>query len=145
MEQQQFNARLQNNPQDYIGNAGNQYFEMGGPLATKYLKAMKAYGGSVNQLSSDGVEFKGNSHEKGGIKLPDINTEVEGNETAKGSYVFSDALGFAKLHKPLMRIKGKVEGKPATPERLNTLRVIEGHENRLKIAQEQLKKSLNIQ
>lgn len=130
---------------DLTDNYGRDKKENGGSLSSKFLNNTKAEGGSVNQQSSDGVEFNGNSHNEGGIKLPQIGVEVEGKETAKDDYVFSDKLGFAKLHKPIMNAKGKIESKPYTLERKNAINLLNEQEDKLKFAQEFVKSRLNIQ
>lgn len=137
-------AKLQANPELVQGNQNGQYFENGGPLSEHYLLHKKTYGGSVVPKSSDGVEFQGNSHDEGGIKIPEMGVEVEGNETAKDNYVFSDKLGFAKLHKPILRAKGKIESKAPTPERINAINLLNEREKRLMNLQEMFKKKMNI-
>ena len=138
-------SKLCADPSLYQGNLKAQYFETGGTLSGNYLANQKALGGNVNQQSSDGVEFNGQSHNEGGIKLPNVGAEVEGGETAKGDYVFSDVLGFAKLHKPIMTAKGKIESKPYTIERKNSINLLNQQEEKLKTLQEQFKQQLNLQ
>ena len=58
--------------------------------------------------------------------------------------MFSDALGFAQLHKPIMKAKGKIEAKPYTKERANSIRLLEEKENQLKLAQEFFKTMYGI-
>jgi len=112
----------------------------GGQLPSLYATHMT--GGTVKKLSSDSVEFKGRSHEAGGIKLPELGAEVEGKETGKGSYIFSDRLGFAAAHKKLATAKGIIEGKPVTRERINSMRLLNNKENQLIIAQELVRSQL---
>ena len=112
----------------------------GGSLSKRYFAA----GGNFKQESSDGKAVNGDSHAEGGIDVPGTNAEVEGGETIKDDYVFSKKLGFADLHKPLMKAKGKIEQKPATPERLNSLRRIGEQEDQLALAQEYFKKAHNL-
>ena len=114
----------------------------GGSLVSSYLKAN---GGTLNQLSKSTVEVKGPTHENGGVQLPQVGAEVEGNETISNGYVFSDRLGFAQEHKKLARMQGKIEDKPATRERLNTLKLLKEKEGQLALAQEYLRKTLNLQ
>lgn len=114
----------------------------GGSLASSYLG--KAVGGSLTPESSDGVEVNGPTHADGGVDLPQQNAQVEGGETIKGDYVFSKMLGFAKLHKPIMKAKGIIEKKPATPERVNAIKMLEQRENNLMMAQEYFKKQHGI-
>ena len=86
-------------------------FEMGG---------VKLPGGVAKPIpGSDAIEFKGKSHEQGGIMV-DPNTEVEGNETmdkvtmkngGKSDYFFSQHLklggkSFAQRHKDLLKNGG---------------------------------------
>ena len=89
--------------------------------------------------------MKGPTHENGGVQLPQVGAEVEGNETISNGYVFSDRLGFAQEHKKLARMQGKIEDKPATRERLNTLKLLKEKEGQLALAQEYLRKTLNLQ
>lgn len=123
-------------PSMYEGERNAQYMAKGGTLTKGWLSHQKAVGGSIIPKSSDGVELKGNSHEQGGIRIPRIKAELEGNETAKGDYVFSDKLGFAKMHKPLMVAKGRIEKKPATVERINTMKLLNAREEQLKATQD---------
>lgn len=106
-------------------------------------------GGSLldnfKRTSSSTAEVHGPSHEQGGVPVPGMNAEVEGGETLAGDYVFSDELGFAKLHKPIALAKGKIEKKPATRERLNTLKLLNEKENNLKLMQEYVKSKNNLQ
>lgn len=108
-----------------------------------------ATGGSLldnfKRTSSSTAEVHGPSHENGGVPVPGMNAEVEGGETLAGDYVFSDELGFAKLHKPIALAKGKIEKKPATRERLNTLKLLNEKENNLKLMQEYVKSKNNLQ
>ena len=114
----------------------------------KPLKQL-ATGGSLldnfKRTSSSTAEVHGPSHEQGGVLVPGMNAEVEGGETLAGDYVFSDELGFAKLHKPIALAKGKIEKKPATRERLNTLKLLNEKENNLKLMQEYVKSKNNLQ
>lgn len=115
--------------------------ENGGNLAAAFRNMT---GGTIRKLASDSAEFSGRSHEDGGIKLHDINAEVEDKESIKGSYVFSDKLGFASAHKKLARAKGIIEKKPVTRERINSMRLLNDKENQLIIAQELVKNQLQI-
>lgn len=101
-------------------------------------------GGELNQKSSDGAEVEGKSHEAGGVKMPGMGTEVEGDETLKGSYVFSKRLGFADKHRPIMLAKGKIEKKPFTRERATSIKLLDEQEHKLILAQEYLKHQLNL-
>lgn len=111
--------------------------EITAPLARAYMT-----GGSAKSLSSDNAELKGNSHANGGIDIPSMGAEVEGGETTVGDYVFSKKLGFAALHKPIAVAKGKIESKPATSERVNSMKLLQAREERLKQAQELVKSKL---
>jgi gas vesicle protein len=141
-------AMLANNPKLYLGNRNAQYFKYGGSmgaLSTKFIANSKASGGNINQLSSDTAEVVGNSHDNGGVKIPNIGTEVEGKETMSGNYVFSKELGFAQIHKPIAKAKGIIETKPYTMERVNSLKRLEDKEQQLKATQEFVKQQLNLQ
>lgn len=119
--------------------------EMGGLIRPdQSLNGQRAMGGTVKNLNSNGVEFVGNSHENGGIQLPNMGAEVENNETAAGNFVFSDNLGFAKLHRPIARAIGKIEKKPQTPDRMNALQLLRDREERLASAQESYKRQNGI-
>lgn len=120
-----------------------QFAAVGGQLASGYRNT-PAVGGTVVPMSSDGAEVQGQSHAEGGVQLPGKNAEVEGGETMKDDYVYSSQLGFAQAHKPLMKAKGIIEQKAATPERINALRLIEEKENTLAMAQEYFKKKHGI-
>ncbi|MBI2283312.1 MAG: hypothetical protein HYU71_06365 [Bacteroidetes bacterium] len=100
--------------------------------------------GSATPLSSTAIQFNGPSHENGGIQIPGKNAEVEGGETSTGDYVFSERLGFAQLHKPIARAIGKLEQKPASPERINSLKLLKGEEGKLKVLQEYTKQRLGL-
>lgn len=107
------------------------------------LKPRKmANGGSLNPMSSDSVEVEGPSHANGGVQLP--TAEVEGGETISGNFVFSEKLGFAKLHKPIAKAIGKIEGKPQTHERKTSLRNLKGQEEKLALQQELTKQQKGI-
>lgn len=157
----QIQANLRNQTFMYNQALASGFNPKGNADAQKYMKyGGKLYqnGGSVNQLSKTNVEFDGESHEEGGIKEPLVNgkrlsgTEVEGGETMSTSngqkFVFSDELGFAKLHKPLASAIGKIESKmksnPNDPLTKKTLANLQGRENQLKIKQELTKQSLGI-
>lgn len=135
-------AQLGANPELYQGRRDAQYFETGGQLTSKFLANQYAIGGTVAPKSSDGTIINGNSHNNGGVKLPQMGIEVEGDETTKGDYVFSDKLGFAAIHKPIMVAKGKIESKPYTQERANSIKLLNEREDRLKATQEYLKQQL---
>ncbi len=111
----------------------------GGTLMGAYMQ-----NGSATPLSSTAIQFNGPSHENGGIQIPGKNAEVEGGETSTGDYVFSERLGFAQLHKPIARAIGKLEQKPASPERINSLKLLKGEEGKLKVLQEYTKQRLGL-
>jgi hypothetical protein len=147
-------------PEDFSGKSGNEVsakdfwtdrgmkvptMAMGGSMASNYMANQKAVGGNLVPLSSDAVEVKGPSHANGGVKLPEMEAEVEGKEVIKDDYVFSEQLGFAKEAKKLAKAKGRIEEKPSTPERINSLKLLESKENQLKLAQEFIRKQNNLQ
>lgn len=138
----EYQALAANDPSSVWGNKGGSYFANGGNLYTDYLKS-KVSGGSLKKLSSDVVEVQGPSHENGGVQLPEGN-EVEGKETIKGSFVFSDRLGFAKLHKPIAKAIGKLEQKAPTRASVNSLKRLKEQEEALMILQEHYKQQNNI-
>jgi hypothetical protein len=124
---------------------GTKMYGPGGSMASNYMANQKAVGGSIQPMSKDASIAVGPSHEQGGIALPDQQAEIEGGETMSGDYVFSKQLGFAALHKPIAKAQGKIEAKASTPERLNTLKLLADKTNKLKLAQEYMKKQLNLQ
>jgi hypothetical protein len=113
--------------------------QLDAPLSRKYMQ-----GGYARSLSSDGTEILGNSHRQGGVKIPEAGAEVEGGEVTKGNYVFSDRLGFAKEARKLATAKGKIEQKPMTEERVNSIRLLNRKENQLILAQEYFKQQHKI-
>jgi hypothetical protein len=132
--------------QQYLSSRDSGYkFATGGSMASNYMANQKAVGGNLVPLSSDAVEVKGPSHANGGVKLPEMEAEVEGKEVIKDDYVFSEQLGFAKEAKKLAKAKGRIEEKPSTPERINSLKLLESKENQLKLAQEFIRKQNNLQ
>lgn len=143
-ERNRMAAQLAANPSLYEGYRDAQYYAKGGMLPTQ-LAMQPTQGGSLVQQSSDGTEAKGNSHLLGGINISSMNAEVEGGETTKDNYVFSKELGFADLHKPIMKAKGKIEKKPFTPERANSIKLLNARENKLMLSQEYLKHQLGLQ
>lgn len=121
----------------------NKRMENGGDLKAP-LSTLLMNGGTAKSLSTDNTELIGNSHAEGGIDIPQIGAEVEEKETTAGDYVFSKKLGFAALHKPIAKAKGKIESKPPTRERVNSLKLLMGKENALKDQQEMVKQQLNL-
>ena len=140
---QQFDAY--NNKNYFNDSRQAQLYGNGGSLVSNYMANQKATGGTLTPMSNNTTEVQGPSHENGGVQLPGQNAEVEGGETLAKDYVFSKQLGFAKLHKPIAKAKGKIEDKPATAERLNALKRLEEKEEKLKLSQEFIKKQLNLQ
>jgi len=124
------------------GNPQTQMYKYGGSLP------MKAYGGSLRKTSSNSTEVHGPSHANGGVEVSQANAELEGGETilheANQDYVFSEELGFAELHKKIAKSRGKIEKKPATFERLSSLRAISEKEQMLKEAQENIRSQYNL-
>ena len=118
----------------------------GGSLADGYknMANEKVQGGTATALNSSAAEFNGPSHEGGGIQLPGMNAEVEGNETTNGDYVFSDRLGFAALHKPIAKAIGKIEKKALSPERVVSIKLLKEKENQLKLSQEYVKHTMGL-
>jgi hypothetical protein len=124
---------------DTTGSHTNQiYAQMGGKLPTKYVS-----GGTLKALSSESVEVEGRGHEDGGVKLsPEV--EVEGKETIKKDFVYSDVLGFADRHKPLARAIGKMEKKVPNNITTNTINLLKSKEKALEVEQENLKEVLGL-
>jgi hypothetical protein len=103
------------------------------------LNDMIASGGTAKKLSSNNALITGNSHEQGGVKIPELDTEVEGGESTLNNFVFSKKLGFADLHIPIAKAKGKIEQKPRTLERATSMRLLAQKEQTLMQQQEALK------
>ena len=120
---------------------GTQIMKTGGPV----LSNVKTIGGSMTPMSKDTTLASGPSHEQGGIELPNQGAELEGGETSSGDYIFSKALGFAQLHKPIARAEGKIQNKPATAERMKSLSLLKNRTEQLKVTQEMVKQHLNLQ
>lgn len=93
------------------GDLGQSMYMSGGPRQYYQTGGARRPGGVVENIpGSNAVEFKGRSHEAGGIHL-DPYTEVEGGETmddvAGKDYFFSDELqmdgkSFAERHKQIL-------------------------------------------
>lgn len=115
------------------------------PLAENYLSRFtKADGGSLTPMSDDSVSINGPSHEGGGVGLPGANAEVEGGESMKGDFVFSDRLGFADEHKRLAKAIGSIQAKGVmTPEKVNAIHRMQDRESTLALSQEYLKHILS--
>lgn len=139
--QQTTAARIGADPSIVYGNPDSNYYANGGQL--RGLGPVK--NGSVEDLSYENVEFKGPSHEEGGIELPANQAEVEGQETMNNDYVFSKRLGFADAHRKLAKAAGKIEQKPQTPERVRSLELIEAKTAALRQKQELVKAYLQSQ
>jgi hypothetical protein len=138
MQEADLMARKSEDPGLLTGNQNVSYYKYGGNISNNVPSS------AGNPLSSTAVEFKGPSHSNGGIQLPNMNAEVEGNETVNAGYVFSDRLGFAKLHKPIAKAIGKIEGKATRPERINSLKLLKKKEHNLQQAQEYVRSVLGI-
>lgn len=138
-------AILSTDPALVTGRPGAELYANGGTLKNRYYNAVQAVGGSLKPLSQNAAEVQGPTHEQGGVDLPQYQSEVEGNETLQGDYVFSDRLGFASRHKKLATAIGKIEQKPATPDRINSLKRLYGQIDRLKVQQEQIRSQYNLQ
>jgi hypothetical protein len=168
-EQSRNAARINSDPTLTTGSMTARYYAFGGgglkantlmkSHLGAYYKGIKAMGGNVSNnnlakeitlsgeakpMSSDTAEFVGPPHEDGGIQLPNVNAEVEGKETSTGDYVFSDRLGFAKLHKKLAKAMGKIESKVMSPERVAAMKFLKGQENNLKMRQEFVKHQMGL-
>lgn len=108
------------------------------------LTEMATEGGNAKKLSRDNTLIVGPSHEQGGVTIPELGSELEGGETTKDNFVYSKRLGFAQQHKPIAIAKGKIELKPQTKERINSLKRLNDRESELAVQQETLKKLLGI-
>lgn len=137
-------AALANDPTLATGVVGSQYYAAGGPLSRNYLaRTTRADGGSLSVLSNDAVQINGPDHEQGGVDLPGQNAEVEGGETMQNNFVFSKRLGFAQEHARLQRAIGKIEDKKVmTPERKNSIDRMNERSDKLQLAQEYFKHTL---
>jgi hypothetical protein len=126
--------------QQYGSNT--QMYANGGNLSSKFLAGLNP---AISQTSSSTTEINGKSHEDGGVPIRNMNAEVEKGETTSGDYVFSKRLGFAKIHKPIAKAKGMIEEKPMTASRINSLKLLAEKEQKLSMAQEYIKNTLNLQ
>jgi hypothetical protein len=137
-------AALQSFPSEGISGAPEMYKD-GGVMKSKmqYLK-----GGRLKRISSSAAVVEGRAHENGGVLL-DKNTEVEGGETIlkdkEGTFVFSEALGFAKEHKKIANMIGRLEKKPKKEATLNAIKRLKDKEQKLKYHQEQYKAQQGIE
>lgn len=127
---------------DKLGKADNtkdlvNEMELGGSLTKDYFNNTQ-----LKPLNRQAVEVDGPSHEQGGVQIP--GAEVEGGETISKGFVFSDALGFSKLHKPIAKAMGELEKKPSSPIRSRTMKVLKARENNLALQQETFKQQLGI-
>jgi hypothetical protein len=142
-QEMQMNAYMN---RDYFNDTrGNQMYATGGQFTSPFMGGQPTPGGSLSQLSKNSMEVHGQTHEEGGVQIPSQGAEVEKGETIAGDFVFSEELGFAKLHKPIAKAKGKIEQKPATAERITSLKLLHEKEEGLKLSQEFFKRQLNIQ
>lgn len=116
----------------------NPEAKISAPLASAFMS-----GGKAKSLSSDNALMVGKTHAEGGIDIPGV-AEVEDGETTKDNYVFSKKLGFADLHKPIAIAKGKIEKKPLTGERVNSLKRLMDKEKQLAAQQDIAKQQLNL-
>lgn len=137
-------AILSADPALVNGNRGAEYYASGGFLKNAYHKQMKASGGNLVPLSKNSAEVVGPSHSEGGVDLPEFNAELEGGESMQGDYVFSKRLGFAAQHKKLARAIGKIEQKPATPDRINALKSMKDQIQMLQQQQESIRQQNNL-
>jgi len=131
-------AKLASDPSLMYGNRGRQMFAKGGELPTN-----PAANEQLVPMNSEAVEVQGPTHEEGGVQIP--GAEVEDGETITKGFVFSEELGFAKLHKPIAQAMGKIEKKPMTNIRRKTLEHLQAKEETLAQQQEQTKAYLGIQ
>lgn len=138
-------AIISADPALVTGNRSEGFYADGGFLKNSYYNTMKTQGGSLTPLSKTSAEVNGPSHEQGGVDIPKYQSEVEGGETMQGDYVFSKRLGFADLHKKLARSIGKIEQKPATPERITSLKKLYAGIETLKQQQEAIRSQYNMQ
>jgi len=101
-------------------------------------------GGTATPLNNSAAQFNGPSHAEGGIQIPGKSAEVEGGETTNGDYVFSEQLGFAKLHRPIAKAIGVIEKKTLSPERVASIKYLKDKENNLKLSQEYVKQMYGL-
>lgn len=136
-QQSMSDAMIAQDPALVQGNQGAGYYAGGGYLTSKYL----AQGGSLSPMNSDGaMEVQGDSHEEGGVQLPEQEAEVEGGETIHDGFVFSKRLGFAQEDKKLEKAIGTIESKgPQTVDRRNSIQRMQERREQLKQSQEMYK------
>lgn len=139
--EKQFNAARDMSRSVYSQNQLQGYDTTGG----QEEESLYAYGGKLKKLSNGAALVDGRTHAEGGVKFPGLGIELEDNETVTDdNFVFSDKLGFADKHKSLAKMMGKIEKKPMSKGRTNTLALLEKKEQALMNEQESLKSLLGI-
>ena len=111
------------------------------PNITINPNRMMENGGIIPVDTEGRAIIEGNSHEEGGVKVPELGVELEGGETIDGDFVFSEELGFADKHKKIMKAMKKTEN-DNTPLANHTREVLAEQEEKLKAHQELLKRSI---
>lgn len=165
--QDEVNAKIAADP-NALGNANATMYKLGGTIkgkpARKFAlqgtvlgnyRAVKSLLPNVainpNKMLKDGgiipigdggrAEVVGPKHEKGGVKIPELGVELEGEETLKDNFVFSEELGFADKHKKIAKGIANAE-KDNTPLSRYTKNLLEDKEQALMVEQEELKQSM---
>lgn len=142
--QKQGAARISADPSQIYGNLQGSYYAAGGQLPSSNVASQQTTGGTATPLNSSAAQINGPSHAEGGVQLPGMGAEVEGGETTNGDYVYSDQLGFAKLHRPIAKAIGIIEKKAMSPERVTSLKLLKEKEQQLKLSQEYAKSQLGL-
>lgn len=165
--QDEINAKIAADPTS-VGNADATMYRLGGTLKGKpagkfalqgtvlgNYKAVKSLLPNIainpNKMLKDGgiipigdsgrAEVVGPKHEKGGVKIPELGVELEGEETLKDNFVFSEELGFADKHKKIAKGIANAE-KDNTPLARYTKNLLEDKEQALMQEQEELKQAM---
>lgn len=165
--QDEINAKIAADPTS-VGNADATMYRLGGTLKGKpagkfalkgtvlgNYRAVKSLLPNIainpNKMMKDGgiipigdggrAEVVGPKHEKGGVKIPELGVELEGEETLKDNFVFSEELGFADKHKKIAKGIANAE-KDNTPLSRYTKNLLEDKEQALMQEQEELKQAM---
>lgn len=165
--QDEVKSKIASNP-NLVGNANASMYKLGGTIKGKPARKFALQGTVLgnyravksllpniainpNKMLKDGgiipigdngrAEVVGPKHEDGGVKIPELGVELEGEETLKDNFVFSEELGFADKHKKIAKGIANAE-KDNTPLARYTKNLLEDKEQALMQEQEELKQAM---
>lgn len=165
--QDEVKSKIASNP-NLVGNANASMYKLGGTIKGKPARKFALQGTVLgnyravksllpniainpNKMLKDGgiipigdngrAEVVGPKHEDGGVKIPELGVELEGEETLKDNFVFSEELGFADKHKKIAKGIANAE-KDNTPLARYTKNLLEDKEQALMLEQEELKQAI---